>query len=150
MKPISDLAQSKQKAELAQEADQIEKIEKTKMQWVPISALVIANIIFISLDVRAFDAVNKLTNSPFLAGVTVIVSGVLALYWWDILYPHARKHSNKKQETISLWGVALGVSLSVSLAFVDYIVGSISIPESLLCGSLYSRSGSNDRPLVAN
>jgi len=122
MKNVSDIAQNKQKAEQAMaEAEKLRK-EQERKRWIPFSALVFANVVFLSLDIRALDAVYKITQSELLAGATVLVSGIAALYWWDVLYPHARRHRNAKQEKIALIGVGVGVIVSVALAFVDYIV----------------------------
>lgn len=122
MKTISDIAQNKQKAEAAQAAESKEKKEQGRKKFVPISALIFANIVFLSLDLRGIDAVYKITASYLLAAVTVIISGVAALYWWDFLYPHARRHKNKGQENIALIGTGMGITVSGVLAFVDYIV----------------------------
>ena len=81
-------------------------------------------MVFLSLDARGVDAVHTITGSWFLAAATVLVSGAAALYWWDILYPHARRHKNKGQESIALWGTGIGIGVSGVLAFVDYIVVS--------------------------
>jgi hypothetical protein len=122
MKSVSDIAQNKQKAEQAQTAATLEKKEQKRKKLVPISALIFANIVFLSLDARGLHAVNVITGSWFLAIVTVLISGIAALYWWDFLYPHARRHKNKEQETIALFGTGIGVGVSGVLAFVDYIV----------------------------
>jgi hypothetical protein len=122
MKSVSDIARNKQKAEAAQKAEELDRKAQTSKKIVPISALVFANIVFLSLDARGFDAVYKITGYIFLAVVTVLVSGIAALYWWDFAYPHARRHKNKGQEKIALWGTSIGVGVSGILAFLDYIV----------------------------
>lgn len=122
MKSVSDIAQNKQKAEAAQVVEAKEKKEQARKKLVPISALVFANIVFLTLDMRGLDAVYKITASYFLAIVTVVISGVAALYWWDFLYPHARRHKNKGQEKIAIAGTSIGIIVSGVLAFVDYIV----------------------------
>jgi hypothetical protein len=122
MKTVSDIAQNKQKAEAAQLAEAKERKELGRKKLVPISALIFANIVFLSLDLRGLEAVYKITASYFLAVVTVIISGVAALYWWDFLYPHARRHKNSGQEKIAIAGTVIGIIVSGVLAFVDYIV----------------------------
>lgn len=122
MKSVSDIAQNKQKAEEARKKAEAEQKEATRKKFVPISALIFANIVFLSLDVRGFDAVNKVTNSVLLATLTILVSGVAALYWWDFAYPHARRHKNTNQERIALLGTGLGIVVSGVLAFLDYVV----------------------------
>ena len=124
MKSVSDIAQNKQKAESAQEKSALEAKEIARKKRVPLSALIFANLVFLSLDARGIDAVHKITGSWFLAAATVLVSGAAALYWWDVLYPHARRHKNDGQEKISLIGTGIGISVSGVLAFVDYIVVS--------------------------
>ena len=122
MKSVSDVAINKQKAEEAKKKSEHEAREMARKKRVPLSALIFANIVFLSLDARAIDAVHKITGSWFLSAATVLVSGAAALYWWDILYPHARRHKNKEQENIALAGTAIGIFISGVLAFVDYII----------------------------
>ena len=124
MKSVSDIALNKQKAEEAQKKAEEERKVSLRKKIVPISALVFANIVFLSLDVRGFDAVNKVTGSVLLAIATVLVSGLAALYWWDFAYPHARRHKNKGQEKIAVWGTVMGIGVSGVLAFLDYVVVS--------------------------
>lgn len=124
MKSVSDIAQNKQKAEKAKAEAERERKEISRKKAVPLSALIFANIVFLSLDARGLDAVYKITSSWFLAGVTLLVSGFAALFWWDFAYPHARRHKNKTQEKIALGGTAVGVSVSGVLAFLDYIVSA--------------------------
>lgn len=140
-KQISDLAVDKKKAEDEREKQAREKREAARKIWVPRVALIIANLIFISLDIRALDVVYKLTKSPLLAGATVIVSGVLALFWWDVLYPHSRRHENKTQINLSGWGVIIGVTLSLVLAFLDYIVGSVRVEQAPIWGMVVVATG---------
>ena len=141
MKSVSDIAQNKQKAEQAQAAQAIEAKEQNRKKLIPLSALIFANIVFLSLDVRALDAVYAITQNGLLAFVTVIVSGVAALYWWDFLYPHARRHRNKAQETISQIGVSTGVCVSLTLAFLDYIVRAATFDPVWLWGAVVLLTG---------
>ncbi len=122
MKSVSDVAQNKQKAENAQAKSAQEAKEIARKKRIPLSALIFANVVFLSLDARAMHAVKIITGSWFLAIATVLVSGAAALYWWDFLYPHARRHKNKGQENIALIGTGIGIGVSGILAFVDYIV----------------------------
>lgn len=124
MKTVSDIAQNKEKAEKAQAAASLEAKEQGRKKLIPLSALIFANIVFLSLDARAIDAVYKITASIFLAIVTVLISGIAALYWFDVLYAHARRHKNKEQQGIAIAGTVLGILVSGVLAFVDYIVVS--------------------------
>lgn len=122
MKSVSDLARNKQKAEEAKKKAEDERKAANRKKFVPISALVFANLVFISLDIRGFDAVHKVTGSMLLAIATVLVSGLAALYWFDFAYPHARRHSNKEQEKIAIAGTVMGISVSGVLAFLDYVI----------------------------
>ncbi len=76
-KTISDIAQNKQKADQAKAKDAIEKKELTRKKIAPLSALIAANLVFLSLDARGIDAVHIITGSWFLAAVTVAVSGIM-------------------------------------------------------------------------
>lgn len=122
MKSVSDIAQNKQKAESAKAKSAQEAKEIARKKRIPLSALIFANIVFLSLDARGMHAVHIITGSWFLAIATVLVSGAAALYWWDFLYPHARRHKNAEQEKIALWGTGIGIGVSGVLAFVDYVV----------------------------
>lgn len=141
MKQISDLALNKQQAEEKQAAQKRLLREQRVRRAVPTLALVVANLIFLSLDVRAFDVVAQMTGSILLASATVLVSGILALFWWDVLYPHSRKYSNKAQTVLASVGTVGGILLSLILAFLDYLVGSIALNESLLWGFVIILTG---------
>lgn len=101
-----------------------QKKEERMLKLVPQSALIIANIIFLSLDVRAYQAVYIITSSKLLAALTVLISGGLAMYWFDVLYPHSKKHNNEDQTTLAVISTVLAIALSGVLAFADYIVGT--------------------------
>jgi len=98
--------------------------EAFRKWFVPMSALVVANIIFFSLDLRAFQAMYILTSSYLLSTLTVLISGGLAMYWFDVLYPHSKRHNNDVQQNISMIFTVLAISLSGVLAFADYVVGT--------------------------
>lgn len=98
--------------------------EERMQKLVPLSALIVANIIFASLDIRAYQAILIITSSPLLAGLTVLISGGLAMYWFDVLFPHSKKHNNEDQTTLAIWSTVLAIGLSGVLAFADYIVGT--------------------------
>ena len=100
------------------------ELEERRKKIVPLSALIVANIIFFSLDLRAFQAIFVLTNSYMLSALTVLVSGGLAMYWFDVLYPHSKRHNNQTQLAISLVFTVLAIGLSGILAFADYMVGT--------------------------
>lgn len=131
---VSDLARKQHDGEMEGRRLKAERASARAKQITPIIALLVANAIFISLDIRAIDVVFKLTNSALLSGATVIVSGILALLWWDLMYPHARRNSNSIQIKLSAAGVFLGIALSAILAFLDYLVGSAVIPQATLWG----------------
>lgn len=98
--------------------------EERMQKLVPASALIVANIIFLSLDIRAYQAIFIITQSTLLAGLTVLVSGGLAMYWFDVLFPHSKKHNNEDQTTLAIVSTVLAIGLSGALAFADYIVGT--------------------------
>lgn len=118
------LAQQKEAAEKRTTEKKRADREALNKWLVPASALLVANIIFLSLDVRAFQAIYILTNSYLLAGLTVLISGGLAMYWFDVLYPHAKKHNNQTQTSLSMACTILAIGLSGVLAFADYVVGT--------------------------
>ena len=130
----SDIVEQKKRAEKEIEEKKRAKSEEIKKRIVPTLALVVANLIFLSLDARAVDVVYKMTASPFLSAATVIVSGVLALFWWDVLFPHSRKHSNQTQTYIAYAGAGFGIVLSLVLAFFDYVVGDIRVNPVFMWG----------------
>lgn len=124
---------SNQMVTLAEKEEQERQNKKTRAEaereernkWlVPFTALLVANIIFFSLDIRAFQAIYLLTNSYLLAFLTVLISGGLAMYWFDVLYPHSKRHNNDTQKTISMVSTVLAIALSGVLAFADYVVGT--------------------------
>jgi hypothetical protein len=118
------LAQQKEAAE-KRIAEKKRAAKEDLNKWlIPASALIVANIIFLSLDIRAFQAIYILTNSYLLATLTVLISGGLAMYWFDVLYPHAKKHNNQTQTSVSMACTILAIGLSGVLAFADYVVGT--------------------------
>lgn len=128
---LADERARKEKERLEQKAR--EREDKRK-KLVPLSALIVANIIFFSLDIRAFQAFYTLTKSYLLSSLTVMISGGLAMYWFDVLYPHSQKHKNEIQRNISIVCTVLAIGLSGVLAFADYVVGT---------GNSYSYGWSN-------
>ncbi len=128
----TDLAakQAAAQAELARQKS--EKREQIVRTIVPLIALVVANIIFVSLDIRAIEAVYIATQSPLLAISTIAVSGAMAILWWDVFLPHARRYNNNTQRDIAVAGILLGFLLSGVLAFLDYIVRSVTISTNFL------------------
>lgn len=134
MSEMSSLAQERQRKEQEEKAAKIRAREETRKWLVPMTALIAANLIFLSLDIRAIQAVYLLTQSWMLAGVTVLISGGLAMYWFDVLYPHSKRHKNDNQKSLSIAGTVLAVLLSAGLAFADYIVGT---------GGTFSKTWSN-------
>jgi hypothetical protein len=118
------LAQQKEAAEKRLAEKKRADREALNKWLIPASALIVANIIFLSLDIRAFQAIYILTNSYLLATLTVLISGGLAMYWFDVLYPHAKKHNNQTQTSVSMACTILAIGLSGVLAFADYVVGT--------------------------
>ena len=121
---LTTLAQ-KEEAKRKAKKEQKRRAQEDFNKWfVPATALAFANIIFFSLDIRAFQAIYIITGSYLLAALTVVVSGGLAMYWFDVLYPHSRKHNNDTQKNISIVFTILAICLSGVLAFADYVVGT--------------------------
>jgi hypothetical protein len=118
---LSDKQEAKRKKAVEEKRA---RVEERRKKYVPMSALIVANIIFLSLDIRALEAVYILTSSYLLASLTVLISGGLAMYWFDVLYPHSRRHNNETQKGISLICTILAIGLSGVLAFADYGVGT--------------------------
>jgi len=98
--------------------------EEWNQKYIPLSAIIVANVIFFSLDIRAFQAIYLITASYMLATLTVLISGGLAMYWFDVLYPHSRRHDNEVQTNLSMISTVLAILLSGVLAFADYVVGT--------------------------
>jgi len=46
------------------------------------------------------------------------------MYWFDVLYPHSKRHNNDVQKWISIVCTILAIGLSGVLAFADYVVGT--------------------------
>ena len=107
--PIVSLAEKDKRMKEDEKKKRADARAEMGRNYVPLLALVLANVIFISLDVRAWEAVYILTNNIFLASVTVLVSGIIALLWWDIFYPHSRRHSNDTQIKIAFVSTVLAV-----------------------------------------
>jgi hypothetical protein len=61
------LAQQKEAAEKRAAEKKRSALEARNKWLIPASALIVANIIFLSLDIRAFQAIYILTNSYLLA-----------------------------------------------------------------------------------
>lgn len=131
---IVSLAEQRELTEKEKKQKELMAKEERNKKIIPLSALIIVNIIFLSLDVRAFQAVYILTSNYLLAFFTVLISGGLALYWFDALLPHSRKHKNKTQIVLSSISTPLAVGLSAILAFADYVVGT---------GDTFSKTWSN-------
>ena len=121
---MTSLAEKAAQEKRNKENEKRKQAEEWRKRWIPFSALVVANIIFFSLDIRAFQAIYLITNSTLLAVLTVMISGGLAMYWFDVLYPHSKRHENDTQTNIAMLSTILAVGLSAVLAFADYIVGT--------------------------
>lgn len=121
---ITTMAENQEKEKRAKIEQRRREREEKRKKYIPLSALIVANIIFLSLDIRAFQAIYLLTASYLLAVLTVLISGGLAMYWFDILYPHSRRHENETQVNLSIVSTVLAIGLSGVLAFADYVVGT--------------------------
>lgn len=121
---IKNLAEQQEEIDRKKKVqEELEKEERRKKN-VPFIALILINLLFLSLDARAIHAVYLLTNSYLLTIPVVIVAGGLVLVWLDIFYPHSRRHKNKGQMKVALWGMGLAIFMSATLAFADYVVGT--------------------------
>ena len=136
--PMATLATNQENADRIKKEKKRFAKEESRKVWIPLSALIVANIIFLSLDIRGFDAMYIITGSYLLAGLTVLVSGGLAMYWFDILFPHSRRHNNDTQRNISLICTILAIGLSGTLAGADYIVGTGGSLSSVALGILWA------------
>jgi len=121
---MTSLAEKAAQEKRNKENEKRKQAEEWRKRWIPFSALVVANIIFFSLDIRAFQAIYLITGSTLLAVLTVMISGGLAMYWFDVLYPHSKRHENETQTNLSLLSTILAIVLSAVLAFADYVVGT--------------------------
>ena len=116
---------------------------KAKMRAIPQAALVVANILVLSLDYRVIEAVYKLTHNVALAVFAIFVSGAMFIFWFDVLYQY--KLANDWQGYISLAASGLALVAAGLFAFLDYNISvqvnstqSISLPTSVnfLFGSM--------------
>lgn len=70
---IVSLAEQRDLTEKEKKQKELMAKEERNKKIIPLSALIIVNIIFLSLDVRAFQAVYILTSNYLLAFFTVLM-----------------------------------------------------------------------------
>lgn len=90
----------------------------TKIHLVPSIALVVANLLVISLDYRVVEAIYKLTDNAMLAFFALFTSGAMFILWFDVLYRYLL--ANDVQKYISLAFSGLSLVTAGVFAFLDY------------------------------
>ena len=110
------LARRRQKAQKKQVQE--EQKRKSKIHWIPNVALIVANLLVLSLDYRVVEAVYKITGSPMLALFALFTSGLMFILWFDILYRYLL--ANEIQYYISLAFSGLALVSAGLFAFLDY------------------------------
>lgn len=135
-KLTSDLAANQRIAreEAAREAR--EKRNRTASKVAPIVAFIVTNVVFISLDIRVYDAVLASTGNILLSILTIVATGLIALLWWDIFLPHARRQSNGTQKTLTVIGMLVAIVMTAILAFMDYARATLSFNTNVIWGLL--------------
>jgi hypothetical protein len=91
---------------------------KSKIHYVPIIALVAANLLVVSLDYRVVEAVYKLTDNVALSVFALFTSGAMFILWFDVLYQYLLKNDNQNKISLAFSGLSL-VSAGM-FAFLDY------------------------------
>ena len=91
---------------------------KSKIQSVPKIALVVANLLVLSLDYRVIEAIYKITNNAMLAVFALFTSGAMFILWFDVLYHYLL--ANETQKNISLAFSGLSLISAAFFAFLDY------------------------------
>ena len=91
---------------------------KTNLQAVPKIALVVANLLVLSLDYRVIEAIYKITNNSALALFALFTSGAMFILWFDVLYHYLL--ANDIQKNISLAFSGLSLISAAFFAFLDY------------------------------
>jgi hypothetical protein len=95
-----------------------EQKRKDKIHAVPTIALVIANVLVLSLDIRVVDAIYKLTNNWMLAIFALFTTGAMFVLWFDVLYQYLLANVWQSRIAIAFSGLSL-VSAGF-FAFLDY------------------------------
>lgn len=95
-----------------------EVARNNKIHLVPTVALVVANILVISLDYRVVEAIYKLTDNVVLAIFALFTSGAMFILWFDVLYRYLLSNDVQKYISLAFSGLSL-VSAGV-FAFLDY------------------------------
>jgi len=91
---------------------------KSKIQSVPKIALIVANLLVLSLDYRVIEAIYKITNNAMLAVFALFTSGAMFILWFDVLYHYLL--ANETQKNISLAFSGLSLISAAFFAFLDY------------------------------
>lgn len=91
---------------------------KGRIHAVPVIALVVANLLVLSLDYRVVEAIYKLTNNVMLAVFALFTSGAMFILWFDVLYHYLL--ANQTQKYISIAFSALSLISAAGFAFLDY------------------------------
>lgn len=95
-----------------------EQNRKSKVHIIPTIALVVANLLVLSLDYRVIEAIYKLTNNAALAIFALFTSGAMFVLWFDVLYQYLLANTWQKRIALAFSGLAL-VSAGL-FAFLDY------------------------------
>ena len=95
-----------------------EQKRKSRIHWVPTTALVVANLLVLSLDYRVVEAIYKITGNVALAVFALFTSGAMFILWFDVLYQYLL--SNETQKNIALAFSGLSLLSAGFFAFLDY------------------------------
>lgn len=106
----------KVKAQAAQNLSESKR--KSRIRNVPKIALVVANLLVLSLDYRVVEAIYKITNNAALAIFALFTSGAMFILWFDVLYHYLL--SNQAQKNIAMAFSALSLLSAALFAFLDY------------------------------
>lgn len=107
-----------------------ENKRKSRIRSVPIIALVVANLLVLSLDYRVVEAIYKITDNVALAVFALFTSGAMFILWFDILYHYLL--ANQVQKNIALAFSGLSLLSAAFFAFLDYGLSAGFGVESIL------------------
>lgn len=91
---------------------------KTSLQARPMTALIVANLLVISLDYRVIEAMYKLTQNLALSVFALFTTGAMFILWFDVLYHYLL--ANDIQKKISMAFSGLSLISAAFFAFLDY------------------------------
>lgn len=131
--PMLSFLKGKNGKKKVQEKKQDEKRKFRTMEGVPMIALVIGNIIVLSLDYRVFEAVYILTHNVVLSAFALFSSGAMFIVWFDILFNYLL--SNKFQKYMSVFFSGLSLVVAGVFAFMDYGLNSALDQSKLIANS---------------